>query len=205
MLFSVPPLNKYMCLKSPDGIIQIVTWGKSDGTSRLGEGIWESETSLMSCSCEILSCFFLAPGETSSFCVCPPSVMTGWGAADGGFAQACDGPTVLSTSAEGSIQECYTTVFHLACAVTRLLSRIAMFSRQGSERQIVQTLEVMVLLEILVLCVPPRFSIGFSCHFWQCRLKTKAKGFCSSTLFCNTLSVPESFLKQEVAEDGSWK
>lgn len=95
------------------------------------------------------------------------------------------------------------TVFHLACAVTQLLSHIAMFSRQGSERQIVQTLEVMVLLEILVLCVSPRFSIGFSCHFWQCRLKTKAKGFCSSTLFCNTLSVPESFLKQEVAEDGS--
>lgn len=86
-------------------------------------------------------------------------------------------------------------VFHLACAVTRLLSHIAVFSRQGSEGQIIQTLEVMVLLEILVLRVPPRFWIGFSCHFWHCCLKTKSKGFHSSTLFCNTLSVPESFLK----------
>lgn len=111
----------------------------------------------MSCSCEILSCFLLVLGETSSVRMSSPCVMTGSGAADGGFAQACDGSTVLSTSAEGSIQEYYMTVFHLACAVTQLLSHIAMFSRQGSERQIVQTLEVMVLLEILVLCVPPRF------------------------------------------------
>lgn len=86
-------------------------------------------------------------------------------------------------------------VFHLACAVTQLLSHIAVFSRQGSEGQIIRTLEVMVLLEILVLRVPPRFWIGFSCHFWHCCLKTKSKGFHSSTLFCNTLSVPESFLK----------
>lgn len=42
----------------------------------------DSETSL-SCSREILSCFFLVPGETSSFCA-----MTGSGADDGGFAQA---------------------------------------------------------------------------------------------------------------------
>lgn len=91
MLFSVPPMNKYMCLKSPDEIIQMVTWGKSDGTFRLGEGFWESETSL-SCSREILSCFFLVSGETSSFCVSPPCVMTGSGADDGGFAQAWEGP-----------------------------------------------------------------------------------------------------------------
>ena len=72
----------------------------------------DSETSL-SCSREILSCFFLVSGETYSFCVSPPCVMTGSGADDGGFAQAWEGPLCSALRQHaGILNDCISLGLH---------------------------------------------------------------------------------------------